>query len=242
MDLQVSTGKWLGNLNLQGSTIFFDQDTDADSSISSFESGNRFDFTLDNTVRLRVNTAGHLILNGERIYAGSLTGDDYIRQSGNTWHFYVDGVAEFVLNATSLTVPNVFNDSVAGTANVIVSSGGRLRLATSLSAYKDDIRPWKPKESVLDLSPVTYYPMGGNPTKGVPLKREGTKKLLGLTYEDVAEHFPKGTQGDRSVDWNAITTGLLAEVKTLTARVEALENERKVFDDDLKVIDDAEVA
>jgi hypothetical protein len=64
--------------------------------------------------------------------------------------------------------------------------------------------------------------MEGNPTTGEEMKRVGRRKLLGLTYEDTAANFSKGVSGDDALDWNAITVGLLEEVKQLRQEVDEL--------------------
>ena len=62
-----------------------------------------------------------------------------------------------------------------------------------------------------------------NEERGEPLKRVGKKKVLTLTVEDLMEHFPKGVSpSGEGIDWAAVTSGLIEEVKEVKAEVAEL--------------------
>ncbi len=114
--------------------------------------------------------------------------------------------------------------------NCNVASDGRLRRSTSSSAYKTGIRDWHPEgKSILDVTPVLFYGMSGNLTKGEALKREGRGKQLGLIMENVAEFFPRGVGEPDALDWNAITTALIYEVKVLKDELSALREDVRLM-------------
>ena len=132
---------------------------------------------------------------------------------------YLNSGLEMTLGTTGFVVPNVYNATTGSAANINVASGGSIRRSTSTAEWKQDIKPWK-GSGVLDLTPVTFYPMTGIPPN---MKREGSRKLLGLTYEDALEHFPKAAiKNDKALDWNAITTALIGEVAALKEQLEIL--------------------
>jgi len=145
---------------------------------------------------------------------------------GNVINLYAGGNVEFILGATGFKVPNVYNSTIADAANVTVVSDGRLYRSTSTGEYKEDKRPWWSEGSILNVQPITFYPMSGNITKGEPMTRCSDTKVLGLTYENMKDKFPLGAQDDnKALDWNAIVTALLSEVATLKPTVTALLSE-----------------
>jgi len=143
------------------------------------------------------------------------------RPAANEFAIGIASTQELFLSTTLFKVKNVYDVTSGVAANVIVNSVGTLHRSTSSSRYKEDIRP-ATKSGVLNLTPISFYPMVGNLKRGVALKRVGTRKLFGLTYEDVAKQFSIARQDNDGIDWNAIVTGLLAEIQKLRLEVDEM--------------------
>lgn len=115
----------------------------------------------------------------------------------------------------------VYNQSVAGTANVIVDSSGRVRRATSSARYKSDIQDYAPDPSaVLNLRPVSFLPKS-------TIATDLEQRIVGLIAEEVAEVAPEvviwNEQGTpEALDWSGITVLLIDQIKRLEARITAL--------------------
>ena len=221
-----STGDWLnintaGNLSISGNVMYFGNTSEY---IQLSDASNWFRIVQDAVETHRFLSNGDIAIAGKRIVFDIIGGNEWIDISDSTQQFRIglNGVVEMTLGSTGFLVPNAYSSTTTSAANAVFQSDGRFRRSTSLSAHKQDIRPWKPEESVLDLTPVTFYPMEGNPTTGEKMKRVGRSKLLGLTYEDTAANFPKGVSGDDAIDWNAIAVGILEEVKKLRQEVDEL--------------------
>ncbi len=139
-------------------------------------------------------------------------------------HLDVDSNTEVRATSTIFESENILNSTIGDAENVHVDGSGRLFLSTSTAENKDDIEPWASDGSILNVQPVSFYPKAGNKKKGEEMKRIGTRKNVGLTFEDVQQHFPKGALPKfKSLDWHAITTALLSELVTLRQRVNDLE-------------------
>ena len=156
----------------------------------------------------------------------SLIGLNASAASGNPQiQLKLNSVPELDLTLTAVKIPNAYNATSGSAANVVVDSAGQLFRSTSTEEDKDDVSPWSSDSRILDVQPVTFYAKKGNKKRGAPMKRSSGPKSLGLTYENVKANFPKGAiVRDKGLDWNAITTALLAEVQRLEARVTALES------------------
>lgn len=151
------------------------------------------------------------------------------------------GTQEFLIGSSGVIIPNVDSSTSGNSANVYVATGGQLYRSTSSERYKQNIMPWLGNDSVLKLTPVTFDGMIGTPSvdeEGKPIFEQGKRKqinlrpsgetLLGLTAEDVAANFPWAAIYDEegrpdAINWNAIIAGLIAEVKRLGGRLEALD-------------------
>jgi hypothetical protein len=110
--------------------------------------------------------------------------------------------------------------TTASAANTFLDSSNLILKVTSSRRWKTAIREWDRRESVLDLTPVTF--------RSTLAGDDGRKVFLGLLAEDVAARFPRAALYDaegrpEAINWAALTTGLLAEVIALDARVAALE-------------------
>ena len=169
------------------------------------------------------------------LYDGGGTLEYWYDQSLSKHSLYCGGSIVFSLRTAGsgegIRAPAIYNNTSASAANVVVDSNGEMYRSTSRGEWKQDVRPWA-GSGVLDLTPVTFYPMKGDPNADIEagevgLRRHGTRKLLGLLYEDVQQRFPKGISSWDGIDWNAITTALLLEVKQLRQEVNALKGQRK---------------
>jgi hypothetical protein len=115
----------------------------------------------------------------------------------------------------------IANNTVSGLSSVAIdSTTGRMGRNVSSKRYKTDIKPWHESKILRRLTPVTF--------RSTTRSDDSRKRFLGLIAEDVADHFPlaavlDGEGRPDAVDWNAITAGLLGEVKALHERVERLE-------------------
>lgn len=112
--------------------------------------------------------------------------------------------------------------------------------STSSKRYKRKIKKWIPQGEVRNLRPVTFqgstadalHDGTGEPTRDkdgrAKFKRKWNDHMsFGLIAEEVAEEFPAAVildeDGDPDgIDWNVITTALIAEVTQLRTEVDAL--------------------
>jgi hypothetical protein len=165
-------------------------------------------------------------LHGDKVYFDfDGDGDTYVEggESNNFLRLVVDNVAEFTAGGTNIWAPNVYSATSGSAANVFVESSGILYRSTSTAKYKQDIAAFTPtRHSVLDLTAVTFTPMQGNPTRGVPMEPLDGTTRLGFTHEDAAANFPLAAGDDDDLDWNAIVAGLQTEVKQLRSQVAEL--------------------
>lgn len=135
----------------------------------------------------------------------------------------------------------IYDDTVAGTANVIVSVGGHLQRATSNEKGKKDI-----KDLSMDTSKVLLLrPREFKWTHEIRELREeairGKVKIIkpakiiikshvGLIAEEVEKIMPEfathniGTGEPDGISWNTIITGLVSEVRKLRDEVNELKN------------------
>lgn len=138
------------------------------------------------------------------------------------FHVVISNSRRFTVSTSYFGAAAAYNVTTTAAANVFVENGGQIKRSTSSARYKRVIRPYfrANGESVLELEPSTFYSKadGDDPDR----------QYLGLIAEDVAERFPLAAIRDEkgrpdAVDWNAITAALLAEIRSLRARVDALE-------------------
>lgn len=169
------------------------------------------------------------------VFSGD-TGLGAYRPSVNQYALAVAGVQEFFLTPTIIRIPNVYNTTTGSAANVFVDSTGRLfRDNSSAARYKTNIVPFS-GAGVLDLIPkeYDYQPeelgtiKNGGAKKKRPTKVGDPQHTVGFILEDVAEVYPVAVSYNADgepdgLNWKAITTGLLAEVKNMRDRIDVLE-------------------
>ncbi len=147
----------------------------------------------------------------------------------------IDATTELFLTSTIFRVPNVFNNTTASAANVFVDSAGTLfRDNSSAARYKSNIVPFD-GFGILDLIPQEYdyqpeqlgnLKSGGKRKR--PTKTGDLQHTVGFILEEVAEAYPIAVTYDLKGDpdglnWKAITTGLVAEVRRQRDRLDVLE-------------------
>ena len=132
-----------------------------------------------------------------------------------------------ILNAgTTLARIELAGTSAPQTYSVITREKGDLRFAAASSAeYKDNIKPAPGRiAKFLGLNPTTFWWGGSLPEDD---ERRG-KKGYGLIWEDVKEVLPEAARelegGTKVLDPLALIAALFAEVKSLTARLDAMES------------------
>ncbi len=124
-----------------------------------------------------VDVTGDVILDGGGVVAmrdGGTTvwdafysgGDSYLRpatsdylhfnHSANQWKFTISSTAEMTLGSTGVVFPNVYSDTQSGTANVLVTSGGNLKRATSSIRLKRNLQPLADYRQVLSLNAYSW--------------------------------------------------------------------------------------
>ena len=138
-----------------------------------------------------------------------------------------------------ITTSGVYDDAIAGTANVIVDASGHLQRATSNEKYKKNIKDLSLDTSkIFELKPRTFdwehkitelKDIDGKITKP---EKVITKNHVGLIAEEVEKTMPEcashniETGEPDGIEWNTIVTGLIAEVRKLREEVNQLKNRR----------------
>lgn len=138
------------------------------------------------------------------------------------WRFMINNSAMLSMIPAGFYAPQVYTQTTGSAANVNVATAGFLRRVSSTEEWKRGIEDWHNDDgySVLDFVPVTYHPMDSEAGKWTVQE----ERILGLSYEQALRVFPLAAmENDKSLDWNAINTGLLYEVKALRDRIAALE-------------------
>ena len=140
-------------------------------------------------------------------------GTGMVRGSVNQVILTCAGIPELYISPTQLVVPNVYNDSITGTANVTVSTNGRLRRATSAKKYKKKIKP------ALGLENITLRPVF------FTSKTEDTTHI-GFIADDLGEQDKRlGMYHDGEIE-DFDTKAILA---VLAAKMNRLEDEIAVL-------------
>ena len=159
-------------------------------------------------------TSARLALYG--VDTGTVNSSVLIRNSAGTDLLTIRNDGQF---NTGGAANSPYNNTTASAANVFVSSSGSLQRSTSSLKYKTDVQPYtKGLAEVLALNPVFY--------KG---KTDGNKQFAGLIAEEVdAAGLTEFVQYADDNTPDALAYGnmialLIAAIKQLTARVEALE-------------------
>lgn len=202
-----------GNAGVGGTplTLFHVRTTGAaEARISSFTSGNPL-----------------LTLNAEGVNGGTL---EY-RRASQLFALANGGTDQVVMGtgANGVYFPGI--STTASAANAFLAAGSspanQLLRSTSSRRYKQDIRdlPTARSGAVFDLRPVVYKSKADADDKGLD--------WYGLIAEEVAQVDPRlchyieldGQQVPDGVQYDRIAVLLLAEVKALRARVDALEAE-----------------
>ena len=129
----------------------------------------------------------------------------------------------------------VYDDTVAGTANVIVSAEGHLQRATSNEKHKKDIKDLEMDTTkIFQLRPRAFQwdhkiiELTNENGKIIKPGKIITKDHVGLIAEEVEAILPEfashniETGEPDGIEWNTITTGLITEVKKLRNEVNEL--------------------
>jgi hypothetical protein len=181
---------------------------------------NMIGFTTAATERFRLSTTGFytnatggaFILSGAggvSTPAFAFVGDEdtgIYRGGANVFAVAVGGVSELQLSNAQFIVPNVYNDSVAGTANILVESSGRIRRATSALKYKTNVvdAAWL---ADIDLRPVEFD------------AKYGDGHFYGFIADEIAGVLPDageyGPDGIENYDSRAVLAVLAAKVNRL---------------------------
>lgn len=185
-------------------------------------------YTHDGVNDFQFHNGNLELLQGGRIYFDGLTGGgDWIQSGTNQLQMYIAGLLELTLGATGFVVPNVYNQTPSGTANVVVDTSGQMHRASSSKRYKHTIKPWQ-GAGVLDIEQVTFGMYKLKEKKDQKRRIKDDRIYLGAIAEQVDEVFPVAVVYDEhgrpdSIDWNAITTALISVVKDQQKRIERLE-------------------
>lgn len=140
------------------------------------------------------------------------------RRAANNLGICTGGSDRLILSDTQFVAPRVYLDSVAGSANVIVSSNGRIRRATSARKYKRDIVYDTAFLADYVLKPVTFT------------SKQDNILHIGFIAEDFAEQDTRmGVWDDEfhdeleSFDTNALLAVMAAKINRLEARLDRQE-------------------
>ena len=131
---------------------------------------------------------------------------------------------------TGVIMPNVYSSTTGSSANVHVDSAGRLYRSTSSARYKRNIVGMVEEDGrVINLTPVLFDGMTGNPAAGEDLQLSGTRHL-GITAEDVAQNFPLAAVYDENgqpdaYEPNALVAGLIFEVRLIRDAISGLKSD-----------------
>ena len=182
-----------------------------------------------------------LIMSGDRSEGANIN-------SNYKFFYQSDGGATLVFDidkAGKILTSGVYDDTVVGTANVIVSAGGRLQRATSNEKHKKNIKDLtldtskiynlRPREfqwdhEIEELKEIEADEEGEiKEGKVIRPKQIVTKDHVGLIAEEAGEFATHNilTGEPNGIDWNSIVTALLAEVKKLREEVNILKRNRK---------------
>jgi hypothetical protein len=142
--------------------------------------------------------------------AYSFVGDDdsgMERLGGNIIAWAVGGVEKMYLSATQFRSPPIY-DFISGSANVSVSSAGRLTQASSSMKHKTDFTPLVDPLSVIQqLNPFRFRPMG---------TLEDDRYRVGLGAEEVNAVIPEAKDDEgNNYDLRAVVAYLVAAVQQL---------------------------
>lgn len=184
--------------------------------VGGFEVGEFFRFSSGNEgLRLPGGTEARPSL------AGISEVDGGMSWASNQIQLSAGGVYQAIFRSADTRMPGINLTTTGAAGNVFINSTtGLMARSTSSSRYKVAIRPWDHRHDVLELSPRLY--------RSRSRADDRRRVRLGLIAEEVADVFPIAAMVDDegrpdAIDWNMITTGLLAAVQRLEARVAALE-------------------
>lgn len=202
--------------------------------------GNSLHINSSDSLCFKVSRTG---TNG--IYAVQASGNNvrFINEyAAGSLCFYAGGNDRVTIQGGGgVIIPGVYNDTLAGTANVIVDAAGHLQRATSNEKHKKNIKDLtldtskiynlKPREfqwdhKIEELRETKIDKKGGiEEGEVIRPKQTITKDHVGLIAEEAGEFATHNilTGEPDGIEWNAIVTALLVEVKQLKERIETLE-------------------
>ena len=210
-----------------------------------------YDFSASGNRQTHIINNAYLNTSGSYIYQSSDYASRYMQQSGNHyWYTAVSGTAGNAVTFTerlsisnngTLTSQATYDNTATG-STVVVTSAGLIRRTSSSIKYKKDVENLDAalvSNAVNNLRPVWYR------TKNADGDDKATWSHIGLIAEEVHEVEPRlvryktaevttNEEGQRvetelttpepeDVDYARLSVLLLAEVKSLKARIEALE-------------------
>jgi hypothetical protein len=163
---------------------------------------------------------------GAAIRINSVSSDSSIAFYTQSSNATAATTAQFTIAKTGLlySLPS-YNNTAAASANMVIDSNGIFYRATSSIKYKKNVQDMTKveSESLYSFRPITYEAMGaGGVNQG---------RFIGFIAEEIEEVEPRlvfhAESGEpEGIQYDKIVVLLVAEVKALRARIEALENER----------------
>jgi hypothetical protein len=176
---------------------------------------------IANAQKMAVDQAGTVQAGANTIRLGNAS---IIGQPSTDGVVWAHGAVLWLAAVSDVRSLTIYNTTDSSTANMVVSSTGRLARSTSSRRYKTAIEPLTDWRWLLQLQPVTFEP------RSAP----GTRRFGGLLAEDVATHGPQahgrpifagldeaGQPDD--VAYDHLHAPLIAAVQDLHARLMKLE-------------------
>jgi hypothetical protein len=166
-------------------------------------------------------------------FSVSAAGDCQVRGNGTLLTF-TNGPGTFTCVGV-MSMPNVYNNTIAGSANVIVGTAGEMRRATSSRRYKTDIVDYpKGLAELLKLRPVSFRPLESAVVEeddplGGKTHTGDDRVYAGLIAEEVDEAgFTEYVEYDAEgrpdgLFYPTMVALLVNAISELTTRIEALE-------------------
>lgn len=151
-------------------------------------------------------TFAHIGSDEVRLYGLSDNSFLLYNSTATQFQFYVGGAQEFVLGNTGFYVPNVYNQTPSGTANVVVDSNGNMHRSSSTLASKSHV------SEARDLADIDLVPH---------MFLQGGEWRLGLIADYLAEqderlaiYQPETVRDDDGVLVNVPGTAVLSDYDT----------------------------
>lgn len=206
---QTLTNKTLTSPDINGGTV--------DGAVIGGSTAAAGSFTDIDGDSLTIAGATPVVIDSGKIGFNGIVNDYWTHVTTEGAYFYENGteIGRIGASGTTTRFQAAYDQTTASAANVYVGSAGGLARSTSLGAFKTDRVPITDGSVILLLQPTQY--------KSLHAADEGAT-FWGFIFEELLEVFPEAAMPDgENYNDRAIMAAVVAFLKTLNGRVEALE-------------------